>query len=88
MKYTPAYDGEWTHKKISLSELTPCVPFDNLPPDSAKRTQKRLFEEVTEKEVRIDKRLLIKKLCDALILGARRGKGKGWYRKSLGLGNE
>ena len=39
-----------------------------------------------EKEV-IAMQLQIEKLCSGLILGARRGKGKGWYRKVLGLGN-
>ena len=43
--------------------------------------------EAKEKDVLIDRRLPIEKLCDALILGGRRGKGKGWYQRGLGLGN-
>lgn len=33
----------------------------------------------------VDDRLPIQKLCDALILGARRGKTKGWHRRTLQL---
>ena len=75
------------HKKIILLDLTPCSPFDNLPPDSGTQTQNRSFTEllqhVEEKKKVVDARLPIQKLCDALILGARRGEKKGWYRKSL-----
>lgn len=27
-------------------------------------------------------------MCDALVLGARRGKAKGWHRRTLRLGNK
>ena len=40
VKYTPAHDGGRIHKKIPLSDLTPCTPFDNFPAESIKRTRK------------------------------------------------
>ena len=37
VKYTPAYDGGRTHKRIKLGDLTPCSPFDNCVPEDSKR---------------------------------------------------
>ena len=87
IKYTPAHDGGRIHKRVHLAELTPCSPFDNTLPEDSKRARKSPDPvPELEEEVR-DDRLPIQKLCDALVLGARRGKMKGWYRRTLELGN-
>ena len=48
VKYCPTYDGGRVHKDITLSDLTPCSPFDDLPPDNEKRTRNRLFTELLQ----------------------------------------
>ena len=86
VKYTPAHDGGRTHKDIQLSVLTPYSPFDDVLQEDMKRSRKSTDPVPELEEEVLDDRLPIQKLCDALILGARRGKTKGWHRRTLGLG--
>ena len=87
VKFTPAYDGGRTHKQVRLGDLTCCSPFDECLPENTKRVRKSAVPEPELVEEVPDDRLPIQKLCDALVLGARRGKSKGWHRRSLDLGN-
>ena len=86
VKYTPVYDGGRTHRKISLDFLTPCTPFDDIITNVTKRKRKLTQSSVISIPPQpSDNRLPIDKLKDALILGSRRGKKKGWHRRTLGL---
>ena len=86
VKYTPVYDGGRTHRKISLDFLTPCTPFNDIITNKTKRKRKQTQSSVISTLLQpSDNRLLIDKLKDALILGSRRGKKKGWHRRTLVL---
>ena len=85
MKYTPWYDGGQTHRKIRLDYLAPCSPFDDLVPDGIACARNVVLVSAPS-QPKSDNRLPIDKLKDALIIGSRRGKKKGWHRRALGLG--
>ena len=84
VKYTPVYDGGRIHRRIPLSCLTSCSPFDDILPEGAKRRRRQVVVTPPPPLPKIDDRLPIEKLRDALIEGLRRGKKKGWYRRTLG----
>ena len=83
IKYTPVYDSGRVHRRVSLEYLTPCSPFEDVIPEGIKRCRSSVAV-LPPSPPKIDDRLPIEKLKDALITGSRRGKKKGWHRRTLG----
>ena len=86
VKFTPAYDSGRIHKAISLGYLTSCSPFDDIIAEGTKRRRRQTeISTIPTPSQLVDDRLPIDKLRDALVVGSRRGKKKGWHRRTLGL---